>query len=278
MQVEATLSREQLAAIADRLVHVPGVAGVMLGGSRARDDFAPDSDYDLGLYYRPPLDTAALGRLAIGMVGPEARVTEPGAWGPWVDGGGWLTIHGSAVDWIYRNLDRVHASWRDAQLGRYTFHWQVGHPLGVPDFAYAGEVALGVVLADPTGELTGLQRSVWHYPDALRRALRNGLGEAEFLALGARKAVGRRDTAYVVGCLFRIVALCAHALHGNAGRWLINEKGAVDAAGRLPQAPADFARRASEMLGYAGRSAENLAAAVDAADQLVADVSRSCGR
>jgi predicted nucleotidyltransferase len=276
--VSVSLTHEQLTALADRLVEVPGVAGVMLGGSRARDDFAPDSDYDLGLYYRPPLDIAALGRLAIDVAGPEDRVTEPGAWGPWVDGGGWLTIDGAAVDWIYRNLDRVHASWRDAKLGRYTFHWQVGHPLGVPDFAYAGEVALGVILADPTSELTDLQHNARHYPDALRRALRKGLGEAEFLLMAAGKAASRGDTTYVVGCLFRIVGLCAHALHGNAGRWLINEKGAVDAAGRLPEAPADFVRRASELLGYAGRSAESLAAALDAAERLVADVSRSCGR
>jgi predicted nucleotidyltransferase len=50
------LTQEQLTILADRLVQVPGIVGVMLGGSRARDDFAPDSDYDLGLYYRPPLD------------------------------------------------------------------------------------------------------------------------------------------------------------------------------------------------------------------------------
>jgi hypothetical protein len=271
------LTDARLRALGDRLVRVPSVVGVMLGGSRARGDFAEDSDYDLGLYYRPPLDVAGLGRLAIDVGGPDARVTATGEWGPWVDGGGWLTIDGVAVDWIYRDLDRVHASWRDAQLGRYAFHWQVGHPLGVPDFAYAGEVALGVVLADPTGELTDLQRSARHYPDALRRTLRAGLGEAEFLLVGARKAVPRRDTAYVVGCLFRVVGLCAHAIHGNVGRWLINEKGAVDAAGRLPESPADFARRAHEVLGSAGRSPDSLAAAIDAAERLLDDVSRSCG-
>jgi Nucleotidyltransferase domain len=272
------LTLKQLTALADRLVEVPGVVGVMLGGSRARDDFAPDSDYDLGLYYRPPLDIAGLGRLAVEVAGPDARVTEPGAWGPWVDGGGWLSIDGVATDWIYRDVDRVRVSWRDAQFGRYAFHQQVGHPLGVPDFAYAGEVALGIVLADPTGELTDLQRSCRDYPDALRRALIDGLGEAEFLLSVAGKAVARRDTAYVVGCLFRIVGLCAHALHGNTKRWLINEKGAVDAAGRLPEAPPDFTRRAHELLGSAGWTADSLAAAVDAAKRLLEDVSRSCGR
>jgi predicted nucleotidyltransferase len=272
------LTQEQLAPLADRLVQVPGIVGVMLGGSRARDDFAPDSDYDLGLYYRPPLDVDALGQLAIDVAGPDARVTSSGDWGPWVDGGGWLTIDGVAVDWIYRDLDRVQQSWADAQAGRVAFHQQVGHPLGVPDFAYAGEVALGVVLADPTGELADLKRSTQDYPAALSQALRDRLGEAEFLVVGARKAVSRRDTSYVAGCLFRVVGVCAHAIHGSAGRWLVNEKGAVDAAGKLPGAPADFARRAHQVLAYLGRREDSLGAAVAAAEQLVADVSRSCRR
>ena len=42
--------------IADRLVAVGGVVGVVLGGSRARGTHRPDSDYDLGLYYRGGLD------------------------------------------------------------------------------------------------------------------------------------------------------------------------------------------------------------------------------
>jgi len=91
------------------------------------------------------LDVAALGCLARQVAGREAQVTEPGAWGPWVDGGGWLIVAGTAVDWLYRDLDRVHAAWMDAVSGKFAFHAQVGHPFGVPDFAYPGEVALGVV-------------------------------------------------------------------------------------------------------------------------------------
>jgi predicted nucleotidyltransferase len=181
------------------LTQVPGVVGVLLGGSRARGDHMPDSDVDLGLYYRPPLDVAALAELAREVAGPQARVTQPGEWGPWVDGGGWLTIAGTAVDWIYRDLDRVWTAWQDAQRGRFRFHAQVGNPLGVPDFAYAGEVALGVVLADATGELASLQRRTSAYPRALADTLVQGLWEATFLIDIARKAVSRADTSYVAG-------------------------------------------------------------------------------
>ncbi|GAA1252184.1 hypothetical protein GCM10009609_14380 [Pseudonocardia aurantiaca] len=197
--------------LADRLVEVPGVTGVMLGGSRARGDHMPESDVDLGVYHDGDLDVAALGALAREVAGPDASVTERGEWGPWVDGGGWLRIDGMPVDWIYRDLDRVRSCWQAARLGHYSFHAQIGHPLGVPDFAYPGEVALGIVLADRTGQLTALRAETQDYPTALAEALVAGLWEAEFLLTIARKAVPRRDATYVGGCLFRVVGPCCHA-------------------------------------------------------------------
>jgi len=152
-------------------------------------------------------------------------VTRPGEWGPWVDGGGWLHIGGTAVDWLYRDLDRIRTSWEDAQAGRYDFHFQIGHPFGVPDFMYAGEVALGVVLADPSGEITALQQAARHFPPLLRDTLVAGLWEASFDIDIARKAVTRGDTAYVAGCLFRVVEVCAHALHGVSGLMAHQRKG-----------------------------------------------------
>lgn len=92
----------------------------------------------------------------------------------------------------------------------------------------------------------------------------------------ARKGVGRGDTAYISGCLFRVVILCAHAVHARDHRWLVNEKGAVTAASRLPAAPDGFADRAHGLLAEPGRRAEELAAAIDAADQLVKEVEIRC--
>ena len=251
----------------------------MLGGSRARDDHTPDSDVDLGVYYQVPLDVEALGELARQVAGSGAEVTKPGAWGPWVDGGGWLNIDGTAVDWIYRDLDRVRLSWNDACAGRIAFHAQVGHPLGVPNFAYAGELALGAVLSDPSGALATLQEQLVAYPPGLSEAVVTaGLWEASFTIDIAGKAVVRADTVYVAGCLFRAVELCAHALHAHAGRWLVNEKGAVASAGRLPAAPEDFASRATGVLAHLGDGPEALAAAIAAAADLHSDVTAACGR
>lgn len=231
--------------IADRLVEVPGVVGVALGGSRARGEHLPDSDVDLGLYYRAPLDTAALQALAGELSDGPTAVTEPGGWGNWVDGGGWLRVDGTAVDWIYRDVDRVRRSGEDARDGRWNWHFQVGHPLGFPSTTYAGELAHGVLLADPTGELGRIRLT--QFPPALREAVVARLDEAGFLLGGAAKAAPRGDRAYVSACLFRVVGLCAHALHADVGRWVLNEKGAVAAAGRLPNAPVGFADRAQAL-------------------------------
>jgi Nucleotidyltransferase domain len=271
------LTEDQLLELSERLVAIRGITGVMLGGSRARGEHTADSDVDLGLYYRSPLDVAGLRNLAREVAGPHAEVTEPGAWGPWVDGGGWLRIADTAVDWLYRDLRRVDASCQSALAGRVDFHFQVGHPMGVLETSYAGEVALGVVLADPLGELSALKQQVATYPTALGDALIARLWEADFILDMLPKAASRGDTVYVAGCLFRVVELCAYALHGYAGRWLINEKGAVASAGRLPQSPIDFVRRANDVLAYPGAESNELLTAITRAADLITDVRDACG-
>ncbi|WP_432522239.1 hypothetical protein [Kineococcus sp. SYSU DK006] len=96
----------------------------------------------------------------------------------------------------------------------------MGHPLGLPSFAYAGEAALALVLADPGGELTRLQQQARNCPPALREAVVASLEEARSLLGGARKAVPRDDGAHVAGCLFRRPAVRARRArpHGELGR------------------------------------------------------------
>lgn len=266
------MEEASLAELGRRLSAVGGVVAVVLGGSRARGTHRPDSDIDLGLYYRGGLDVRALRALATEVTGQPTDATEPGGWGPWVDGGAWLTMPGPRVDWIYRDLDRVHRIWSDCRQGRYEIGVQAGHPLGYYSHTYAGEVALGRIMADPSGEVAELQAQTRQYPAALGDALVRGLWEAEFAANGARYGAAGADPTFAAGCLFRAIGVVCHALHGHARRWLTIEKGMVAATGRLPGVFPDFAETAHAVFAAIGTSAPQIAEAVSRAEALIARV------
>jgi hypothetical protein len=165
------LGAERLGELAHRLSAVGGFVGVLLGGSRARGTHLAGSDGDLGIYYLPPLDVRGLGALAREVAGPDATVTEPGEWGPWVDGGGWPRIQETPG-----RLDlpgpRTGPRLLAGRAGRPVHLPRSGRaPLGWPDFGYAGEIALCRVLVDPSGELCQLHHAAEHYPPELRKAV-----------------------------------------------------------------------------------------------------------
>ncbi|MGY0058520.1 nucleotidyltransferase domain-containing protein [Streptomyces sp. LZ34] len=262
----------EIADMAARLAEVPGVVGVMLGGSRARGEHAPDSDWDLGVYYRGALDVEGLRGLAVEVVGGPVEVAGPGGWGPWVNGGAWLDVDGRAVDWILRDVDRVRAVWEDCRAGRYEVGTQVGHPLGFWSPCYVGEVAMGRVLADPGGELGELRGEAGHYPEPLREALTGVVWEAGFLVSNAAKSAPRGDVLHVSLCLSRAVGLLVQALFAHHRRWCLNEKGAMAAVAGMPDTPAGFAGRAESLLGELGGGSGELAARVARAGALVDEV------
>lgn len=264
--------RRRIEAMADRLTALPGIRAVVLGGSRARGTHRPDSDWDLGLYYRGAPDLAALTALACRVQGSPVEVAGPGGWGPWVNGGAWLRVDGTPVDWILRDLDRVETVWSDCREGRYEVGVQPGHPLGFWSPAYPGEVALGHVLSDSHGELTRLQQETLDYPEPLRTALAEAAWEADFSVASARKSAPSGDRLHVSLCLSRAFGILTQSLHAHHRTWCLNEKGALAAAAALPDTPADFAERAGEAL----RGLDT--AAVETAAEVVSDVRAVLGR
>lgn len=259
-------ARERAVAVmAARLTGVAGVRAVALGGSRARGAERPDSDWDLGIYYRGEVDTPALEALAAELTGVPVRVAGPGGWGPWVNGGAWLTVDGAAVDWILRDLDRVERVWAECAEGRFEVGTQIGHPLGFWSPAYPGEVALCRVLADPGGELTALREAI-SYPEPLRAAIVERAFAAEFVVLGARKSARGNDALHVSLSLSFAFGVLAQALLAHHRVWCVNEKGATAAAAGLPDTPPDFAERVAAALRAP------LAEAVEQAAELVRDV------
>ncbi len=121
-----------LEGLVSALPAIGGLTALVLGGSRARGTADPSSDYDLGLYYegRAPLDTQELQEAVRPLLdNPErTRVTALDGWGPWINGGAWLTIAGRKVDLLYRDLTRVRAVIDDCIAGRISMNYQPGHP------------------------------------------------------------------------------------------------------------------------------------------------------
>ncbi len=210
------LNVERLVA---RLVTLPGVVAVALGGSRARGEHRPDSDWDFGLYFHGPIDAGAVRAL-----GYAGDVVEPGRWGRIVNGGAWLTVDGEPVDLLYRDLEFVLHWLAEAEAGRFEVDLVAGHIVGLPTYVLAGELALNRVL---TGELPKPA-----FPQPLRQtAPRWWHGNAAFSLYGARQAAARGEVSRCAGLLARAALAEAQARLAERGEWALNEKGLLGRAG-----------------------------------------------
>src|SRR5262245_13982300 len=247
---------------------------VVLGGSHARGRSQPGSDIDLGLIYSEavPFSIESVRELA-GAVNdtPGPVVTDFYGWGPWVNGGAWLTIGGQRVDLLYRSLEHVERVIADAEAGRYEVHYLQQPPFGFFSATYLGEVAVCVPLFDPEARLDGLKRRVADYPEVLRRAVvRDYLFMAEFtLAAFAPKVAARADTYGTAACLTRGVNELVQALFALNRRYPLNDKTALAEVAEFERAPREFGPRVQQALAKLGTSPADLVAAVEGVAQLV---------
>src|SRR6058998_2401348 len=86
--------RDLVSSLVKRLGAIRGIRAVVLGGSHARGRALPGSDIDLGILYSEaaPFSIRSVRELAEVVndtAGPV--VTSFSEWGPWVNGGAWLT-------------------------------------------------------------------------------------------------------------------------------------------------------------------------------------------
>jgi len=237
-----------LERVSPALAVVPGVVAVVLGGSRATGAAHASSDYDIGLYFseRAGLGVERLRGVVKGLVDEPAaaQVAEVGGWGPWIVGGGWLTIGGQKVDLLYRPIESVETVIRGCREGRVSVDYQPGHPHGFCSAIWMGEVALCRLLSDSQGAIARLKAMATPYPEALRQALiRRFQWEILFSIENAQTAVPRGDETYIAGCAFRTLACAAQVLFAVNRRYLVNEKGALAAAAQLPLTVDNLAER-----------------------------------
>ena len=211
-----------VAALATELAGVPGAVAVVLGGSRAVGTHRPDSDWDLGVYYRGaerPLDPDDVRRLGHG-----GHVSELGEWGPIVNGGAWFTIGGTPIDVLFRDLDTVEGWLGAARQGRFEVLSQNGYLAGAPTYLPVGELAVCRPIA---GEVPRPE-----FPRALAAAAAGRWkGRARVALLFAQQHAAGADAVCCAGMLANAVLCAAHARLAERREWVLNEKRLVQRAG-----------------------------------------------
>lgn len=270
----STEQRELISMLAQRLGAMQGVAAVVLGGSYARGRAEAGSDIDLGIFYSEanPFAIERIRELAAAVndtAGPV--VTDFYQWGPWVNGGAWLTIGGQRVDFIYRSLEHVERVIADAEAGRYELHYLQQPPFGFFSGIYLGEISVCVPLSDPEGKLDGFKRRVANYPEALRQAVvKDFLFMAEFtLTAFVPKFAARSDAYGTAACLTRAVNELLMALFALNRKYPINDKTALAEVAEFDRVPHEFGPRVQNALGRLGNSAADLLSAVESIEQLL---------
>lgn len=268
---------ELVSSLATRLGAITGVKAVVLGGSYARERARPGSDIDLYILYSEtaPFSISSIRELAETVNDTtEPGVTDFYGWGPWVNGGGWLTVDGQRVDFIYRNLEQMERVIDEAEAGRYELHYAQQPPFGFFSAAYLGEIAVCIPFFDPEARLEVLKQRVVNYPEALRQAvMQDYLWQAELgLVAFAPKFAGRSGAYGTAACLARAVNQLLLALFALNRKYMMDDKTALAEAAEFERIPQNFEQRVQQTLGHLGDSPEELIAAVASITQLFREV------
>jgi hypothetical protein len=114
-------------------------------------------------------------------------------------------------------------------------HYQPGHPHGFCSAIWMGEVALCRPPHDPESVLARLKEKTSPYPARLGEALiRRFQWEIFFSIENAELAIARGEQTHIAGCVYRALACLGQVLFARNGRYLINEKGALQEAAKFP--------------------------------------------
>jgi len=273
MQKLTPSQRAIVSELADALSRIDGIEAVALGGSYARDRARADSDIDIGIYYfdRTPFEVSQVQRVAAAVHDdPDPVTTEIGQWGPWANGGAWLTIGGQRVDILYRSLDRIDHVIVEAERGDYELHYGQQPPFGFFGPTVLGEVSIAIPLIDPNGRLDRLKARVATYPEALRAAVvQHGLWAVDFgLSAFAPKFAQLGDSYGTAGCLARFAHQLVLVLFAFNRVYLLNDKTALAEVEEFRDAPAGFADRIRTVLSRPGDSVESLQRSVQRMQQI----------
>jgi predicted nucleotidyltransferase len=257
-----------LSTIAENLRNVPNVVAVVLGGSYALGLAGPNSDIDIGVYYREasPFAIDEIRSVAerISLTGSTPTVTGLYGWGPWVNGGAWIRTALGKVDFLYRNVDQIQTVIEEGHRGVWRHDYDQQPPYGFRSIVYFGETHNCVPLYDPDGQIARLKQSVAEYPDVLKdRIIQDSLWGAEFSFLFLRGFSAAGDPYNAVGCATRIAQFLIHALFALNRKYFATDKYAACLVDQFALRPQDFTARLARVLSSPGRESAELVSSAE---------------
>ncbi|NLZ35517.1 nucleotidyltransferase domain-containing protein [Clostridium isatidis] len=263
--------------ITAEIENIPGIVGIVLGGSRARGNNHETSDIDIGIYYDEALgfSTDELSKAATKLDDEhrENLVTPIGGWGPWVNAGGWLVIDGYHVDFILRDIDRVEKEINDCIEGKISTNYQTGHPHGYLNVMYMGEISICKILSDKYKKLTELKNKTNPYPKRLKDVMVNYfMFEACFSLMHAESNIYKDDISYVAGHIFRSVSCLNQLLFTANEEYCINEKKAVKMVDSFEIKPENYKKRIDKIYSLISSNPEETRKAVEMLKEIIDEV------
>jgi hypothetical protein len=259
--------RSLLNKLVARLSQVPHVAAVVLGGSYASGMQHSASDLDIGLYYLEalPFSVADIREIANSIASPGTAPTVTGfyEWGPWVNGGAWITTDAGKVDFLYRNLDQVQQTIEAARRGIVQHDYDQQPTSGFYSVGYLAETHICLPLYDPQSHLARLKDQVQVYPALLKQSVISGsLWGAEFTLVFARNYAAAADIYNTVGCLVRIAANLTQALFALNERYFLSDKKIMETLAAFRILPAEYAQHIRDILACPGQTSTELSRSV----------------
>lgn len=265
--------------IKEELSDLPGVVGVVLGGSRARETHSLDSDIDIGIYYDESkgFNTNDIEKSALKLndVKKDNLITSLGEWGEWINGGGWLVVNGYHVDFIFRNIKQVNQVIDDCRSGLVSIHYQTGHPHGYINAMYMGELAICKILSDDEGILAELKKKTIPYPEKFKKAMIQYFSfEASFSLMFMEANAHKDDISYVMGHCFRSIACLNQVLFAKNEEYCINEKKAVAMIQDFSIKPINYKKRIDDIVSLLSMDRNQMEQAVHHLKELIAEGER----
>jgi len=265
-----------LSEIIKELNGLPGIVGVVLGGSRARGTNHATSDIDIGIYYDESagFNVKDVSRVATKLDDEhrENLVTSLGEWGAWINGGGWIIVQGYHVDLIFRDVNRVEQVIGECLLGSVSTHYHTGHPHAYLNVMYMGEVSICKILNDKTNRIAKLKSKTMPYPKPLKDAIIGYfMFEASFSLMFAKDNVDKDDISYVTGHCYRAISCLNQVLFAMNEEYCINEKKAVRMIDGFDAKPQGYKERIDKIITLLSPSIDSTKRGLEILQELISE-------